>query len=121
MKVGYRIKAYAHDRLKWVVRGKENGKWVRKFFESKGAAKTFAQIKNTELLNQGTEGASFPTALRVMAQHEQDRLQPYGKTIRDAVDYYIKHLDATTHSVMLQQAKEELIAKTLIPSTTSFR
>ena len=110
VKSGYRIKSYAHDRLKWVVRGKENGKWARKFFETKKEAETYAQIKNTELLNQGTEGASFPTALRVMAQHEQDRLKPYGKTIKDAVDYYIKHLEATTRSVLLQQAKEELIA-----------
>ena len=48
-----RIKPYAHDRLKWIVRGKENGKWVRKCFEKKAEAETFAQIKNTELLNQG--------------------------------------------------------------------
>ncbi|MEI8341630.1 MAG: hypothetical protein WCH43_08870, partial [Verrucomicrobiota bacterium] len=59
MKFGYRIRPYAHDRLKWVVRGKENGKWVRKFFETKGEAETFAQVKNTELANQGTEGASL--------------------------------------------------------------
>src|ERR1035441_10625066 len=109
MKSSYRIKPYAHDRLKWVVRGKENGKWVRKFFEKKTEAETFAQIKNTELSNQGMEGASFPTRLRVMAQREQERLQPYSKTLTDAVDFYLKHLEATTRSVPLRQAMNELI------------
>ena len=110
MKNAYRIAPYAHDRLKWVVRGKENGKYVRKYFEKKAEAETFAQIKNTELLNQGTEGASFPTWLRVMAQRQQDRLQPYGKTLADAVDFYLKHLEATTRSVSIHQAMTELIA-----------
>ena len=95
MKPGYRVKPYNHERLKWVVRGKENGKWVRKFFEKKEEAKTYAETKNIELQNQGTEGASFPTKLRVMAQREQERLEPYGKTLTDAVDYYVKHLEST--------------------------
>lgn len=109
MKNSYRIRPYAHERLKWVVRGKENGKWIRKFFEKKFEAETFAQFKNTELSNQGTEGASFPTALRVMAQAAAATLQPYGKTIRDAVDFYRTHLDAVANSVSLEAAINELI------------
>src|ERR1700677_674203 len=110
MKAGYRIKPYAHERLKWVVRGKENGKWVRKYFEKKLDAETFAQQKNTELLNQGMEGVSFPSWLRVMAQREQGRLQPYNKTLTDAVDFYLKHLEGTTRSVSIAQGMTELIA-----------
>jgi hypothetical protein len=36
MKNGFRVKAYKHPRLKFVVRGKVAGKWQRKYFETKG-------------------------------------------------------------------------------------
>ena len=97
----YRIKPYSHPRLKWVVRGKENGKWARKYFEKKAEAETYAQIKNTELLNQGMEGMSFPAALRVMTLECEKRLAEFGKTIRDATDFYIPHLLRSQKAVSL--------------------
>jgi hypothetical protein len=35
MKAGYRIKPLKHPRFKWVVRAKESGKWVRRYFVKK--------------------------------------------------------------------------------------
>ena len=114
MKPAYRIRAYSHERLKWVVRGKENGKWVRKYFETKAEATTYAQIKNTDVLNLGTQGAEFPLALRVMALEGENRLKPFGKTIQDAVNFYLPHLErqsrATTVQALVQQAKQAKIA-----------
>ena len=109
-KAAYRAKPYTHPRLKWVVRTKVTGNWKRKFFQTKGEADTYVQQKETELLNSGIEGATFPTHLRVMAQREDARLRPFGKTIADAVDFYIQHLEATTKSVSLSQAMTEVIA-----------
>jgi integrase len=110
MKKGYTIKPYAHDRLKWVVRGKERGKYVRKFFETRGEAETYAQQKNIELVNLGLEGAAFPIELRVMAQEAARELEPFGKTIRDAKDFFIQHLLRTKKSVPLVGVIDEVIA-----------
>ena len=108
-KAPFRIKTYKHPRLKFVVRSKLTGKWKRKFFETKSKAETYVRLKETELLNQGKEGATFPSWLRVMAQEADDRLRPYGRKISDAVDFYVKLLDATTRSVPLTVAMNELI------------
>jgi integrase len=105
----YRIKEYKHPRLKWVVRSKISGQWVRKFFQTKAEAETYLQQKKIELLNQGREGVQFPSWLRIMAQRGQDILQPFGKTISDAVDFYAKHLEAAQKSASLSQAATELI------------
>jgi len=109
MKANYRIKPYAHDRLKWVVRGKERGKYVRKYFEKKADAETYAQIKNTEVLNHGMEGVSFPAALRVMALECENRLTEFGNTIRDATDFYIPHLVRAQKAVSLPSVVHEVL------------
>jgi integrase len=108
-KPAYRIKAYKHPRLKYVVRSKIGGKWERKFFWTKGEAQTYVEQKEIELLNQGREGVQFPTRLRVAAQQGQERLQPYEKTISDAVDFYVQHLEATQKSAKVSEALKELI------------
>src|SRR5438132_5027330 len=105
----YRVKGYKHPRLKYVVRSKISGKWERKFFETKAEAETYAQQKEVELLNQGREGVQFPSWLRMEAQQGQEQLQPHGKTISDAVDFYVRHLEATQRSAKVSQALDELI------------
>ena len=112
MRNGYRVKSYKHKWLKWVVRGKEKGKWARKYFETKGEAETYAQIKNTELRNLGQQGADLPFELRLMAMECQQRLDEFGKSIRDAVDFYIPHLLKTKRAISVNQvAGEVFIAK----------
>ena len=108
-KPAYRIKKYKHPRLKYVVRSKISGKWERKFFETKAEAGTYARQKEIELLNQGREAVQFPSWLRIQAQQGQERLQPHGKTISDAVEFYVKQLEATQKSAKVSQALEELI------------
>jgi integrase len=108
-KPAYRIKKYKHPHLKYVVRSKISGKWERRFFETKAEAQTYAQQKEIELLNQGREGVQFPSWLRIEAQQGQERLQPHGKTISDAVEFYVKYLDATQRSATVSQTLEELI------------
>src|ERR1051325_1694095 len=77
--------------LQYVVNTKEGGKRTRSFFETKKEAETFAQQKNVELLNGGREAAEFPSALRVMAGEAASTLSPFGKTIMDAVNFYLPH------------------------------
>jgi len=74
----FRIKPYKHPKLKWVVRAKIAGKWVRKYFESKDQAETYRSQKNIEVRNQGREAIEFPSWLRVMAERANARLVPFG-------------------------------------------
>ena len=74
--------------LKFLVNYREAGKRKRSFFETKEAAKAFADEQNIKLTNEGREGAEFPTALRVMAQECKDALSKYGKTIKDVFAQY---------------------------------
>src|SRR6266436_8678119 len=96
--------------LKFVVNYREDGKRKRQFFEVKERAKTFADDKSRELINEGREHAEFPAALRVMAQECTDALNGYGKTIKDAADFLIRHLAASAKSCTAVQLVKELVA-----------
>jgi integrase len=95
---------------KWFVEGRENGKRSRKFFKTKAEAKTYADLKNNELLNRGIEHAEFPTALRVMAQDCADALRTFGKTIKDATDFFLANLKASEKSCTAIHLVKELVA-----------
>jgi integrase len=96
--------------LKFMVRSKLSGKWARKFFEREREAKTYVDLKRIELLNHGKEGVMFPSELRVMAQRADEKLKPFGKTISDAVDHFLKYLFTESRSVSVRQAVDEVIA-----------
>src|SRR5215469_16689134 len=81
--------------LKFVVNYREAGKRKRSFFETEAHAKSFATLKNVELMKNGIEHAEFPTSLRIMAQNAAELLRPFGKTIIDAAKYYAGHLQAS--------------------------
>jgi integrase len=109
MMKGYRIKPYTHPRLKWLVRGKESGNWVRRFFATKAEAETFAEQKNIELLNLGIQGAEFPIELRAMAQEAARELGAFGKTIREAKDFFIAHLLRVQNAASLSKVVDEVL------------
>jgi integrase len=107
-----RVKIYSdvnRPHLKFVVNYREAGQRKRRFFEAKEPAKTFAALKNIELQRNGTEHAEFPTALRVMAQNAVEQLKPFGKTIADAVSFYLPHLQASNRSCTFAELLAELL------------
>jgi integrase len=107
----FQVRKYKHPRLKFVVNYREAGKRKRSFFEKKEDAKTFAKTKKTDLENSGRDGAEFPTSLRIMAQECAERLREYGKTIRDATDFFTAHLKASERSITAAALVPQLIAK----------
>ena len=97
MRNGFRIKSYNDSQrptLRYVVNFKKEGRRSRRFFVTKREAETFIDQKKVEMLNGGNEAAQFPTALRVMRGEAAQLLTPYGKTILDAVNFYLPHLKA---------------------------
>jgi integrase len=93
-----RVRKYRDSKrphLKFVVNYREADKRTRTFFETKLEAETFALNRNIELQNSG---------------NAIEQLQPFGKTISDAVQYYIAHLKATEKSCSVTQLVDELVA-----------
>ena len=84
--------------LHWVVIGRVNGKRQRSFFESEREAKTFAHLRNTELVQYGADSLQTPTWLRLMASDCQNQLAPFKKTIQDATSFYVRHLEQCSRS-----------------------
>jgi integrase len=94
----YRARPYRDENrshLKFVVNYRQNGKRARSFFESEKAAKTFAQLKNNGLLIGETEGAK--------------QLAAFGKTIADAIAFYLPHLHATNRTRTFRELAAELL------------
>src|SRR5215831_1960887 len=89
----YHDKQRSH--LRFVVNYKRNGKRARSFFESKKVAQTFAQLKNNELLIGETEGAK--------------QLAAYGKTIADAIAFYMPHLQASNRTCAFRKLVDDLL------------
>src|SRR5207249_1644429 len=94
----YRVRPY-HDKerpqLKFVVNYRKNGKRARSFFESEKIAKTFAQLKNNERLIGETDGAK--------------QLAAFGKTIADAIEFYLPHLHASNRTCTFRELIGELL------------
>src|SRR6184192_2458669 len=81
--------------LKFVVNYRKNGKRAREFFETKKAAASFAQLKNNELLIGETAGAK--------------QLAAFGKTIADAIEFYLPHLQANNRACTVRALIDELL------------
>jgi integrase len=96
--------------LKFVVNYREAGKRKRTYFETRDAAQSFAAFKEKEREQDGIKHAEFPTALRIMAQNAVQVLQPFGKTIDDAVRHYASHLQASARSCSAEQLVSEFVA-----------
>jgi integrase len=118
MKAPYRLKPYndnGRPHLKFVINFKEKDqatgqtKRARRFFETKIDAKTFLEKENIRHLNEGKEGAEFPSWLRVMASDCNALLTPFGKTLRDATDHYLTFLRALSKSCNVADLVAELL------------
>jgi integrase len=96
--------------LKKQVRCKVAGKWVRRFFKNEREAKTYVDLRRIALRNEGEQGLMLPAEIRVAAIRAHEQLEPFGKTIDDAVKYYLAHLRTERGSVPVRQAVDELIA-----------
>jgi len=106
-----RVRRYNHsDSLKWVVGWRENGKRKRTFFETEQSGVVWAEQKQIELGNHGIKALTMPDELRVMAISGAERLRPYGKTVGDAVQHFIKHLEAVKRSCTVAELIEKFVA-----------
>jgi integrase/recombinase XerD len=106
----YKVKlCNSHPRYKFIVDGSIRGKRERKYFSTEAEAKSFAHLRNTELLNKGIEGMDFPAWLRVMAQECHNKLSEHGATIDDATRHYLAYAAQRKASCTLRDLIPQLI------------
>ncbi len=110
MRKRFQVRKYKHPRLKFVVNYREAGKRKRSFFETREQANAFAAFKNAQLRKFGVEGAEFSSRLREMAQECAERLSAYGKTLKEATDFYVARLKASERSITAAALVDQLIA-----------
>jgi len=67
-------------------------------------AEEHARLRNIELRNAGLELASVSSELRAEAKLCQQRLDPLGANLSQAVDFYLAHHDVRSKSVLLPVA-----------------
>lgn len=122
----YQVFPSAEGRYKFVVRGRLSGKYARKYFKTRTDAETWAEIKNTEALNQGIEHVDFSTSLRLQAQRAEHLLKPYNVSLLDAVKIALPIIKTRQHSVQLKKALDGFLEdyrlhggpKTAVPSVS---
>jgi integrase len=96
--------------LKKQVRCKVGGKWVKRFFKNEREAKTYVDLRRIELRIEGEQGLMLPAEIRVEAIRAHEQLTPFGKTIGEAVEFYLAHVRTERGSIPVRQAVDELIA-----------
>ena len=106
------MKATKQEGYRWVVNCTIGGKRHRKFFRhgEKEQAEAYAKSLTTEAENLATKDAAL------LAGNEQlpdvawalRKLDPYGKTLRDAVEYYVGHLEANERSCSVAELVEQV-------------
>ncbi len=104
----------SHPRYKFQTVLYHGGKRVdQKYFKTKGEANTKADEFRTQLINSGVHAAATITSLdQSLIVEAGQRLAPYGKTLRDALDHYLTHLGRTAKSINIRDLADHfLLAK----------
>ena len=104
-----KVKVGNRQRL-WCVTWPKIGKGRnRQFFKDKTEAETVLQQKLVEQENYGTAGTSFNERQRAEYLECTEKLQPFGMTIRDAVNFYLPHLHATKRTCTAAELVDEIL------------
>ena len=82
---------------------------MRRFFREKNEAETHMQLCRVQQENFGTAALSISDDLRVEAVECERKLKAFGKTLRDATDFYVSHLKAVSISRTVSETVAELL------------
>lgn len=94
----------------WKVQGTApDGQRIRRFFPTKAEAEAFADDSNTETTNVGWVAMGLADSQRTEAAMCFEKLASSGRTLTEAVDFYLAHLEQTERSVTVSDAVEELL------------
>jgi integrase len=96
---------------KFVVEGlRVAGKRTRKFFRTQRDAAAWLRKTQARMKKEGEVAIHMPERLRIDALACAAKLKPYGKTITDATDHYLAHLEMVSRSCTVQALIVEFMA-----------
>jgi integrase len=105
------IKTRVNGVLFWrVTVPKLGGGRERKTFRERQDAQTFFDTAKIQQENYGTAALSISDGLRVEATECSRKLALHGKSLRDATEFYLAHLNAVTNSRKVTDVISELMA-----------
>ncbi len=81
----------------------------RQAFKQKIDAQTFLKQKLAEQQDYGIAGSDFSMRQRAEYLECADQLAPFNATLREAVNFYLPHLEATNRSCTAKQLVDEMI------------
>jgi len=95
----------------WAIDGlpRVNGKRQRRFFRNKDAAERELATVKKKLRKEGEKALLIPDGLRIEALDCRDRLKPYNASLKDAVTFFISHIEARKKSCPVQAATDEYL------------
>jgi len=103
-KVKYETGAHAY-----MLDARIGGTGPRLFYRSRQEAEAKAQQLRIERKNQGADAVQFPERLRTEAIECSEKLAPFKKTLRDAVNFYLPHLLAENRTCTINELVDQLI------------
>mgnify|MGYP000589653702 CR=1 FL=1 len=105
-------RAYTSGKKSWGVDcGKIKGKRHRRFFPSKGEAKTYADQILTARRNYGAQAFALTEVQRLQAVEAFSKLKGSGVSLAEVVDSYLKRFDPKVGPVPVGQVIDELLKK----------
>src|SRR6516164_3289739 len=87
---------------------KVNGKRQRLFFEDEKSAKAKLKELAKKTRKEGEDALALSHDFRVLAAKCSERLEPFGKTLWDATEFYVEHLERTKDSVFVSVVAAEI-------------
>jgi hypothetical protein len=97
-----RPSSFAKNGCRWFITGYPEGKRKKFWFKTEKEANISANERNAEITATGTQD-QLPYILRITALEGAKELEPFGKTLADAVSFYLNHLKRTTASISVAE------------------
>jgi hypothetical protein len=107
-----RIVEYRHSATaKYVIEGvRVNGKRKRYFFKTKSDAEQELIRLKIKQRKEGENALSLSDSVRVVALEYSEKLKPFGKTIQDACEFYLRYLRDAQRSISVSDLIAEYLA-----------
>jgi len=106
-----RIVEYRHSATaKYCIEGlRVNGKRKRLFFSTRDSAERELQRLKIKQRREGETALAIPDSLRIMASECADKLKPFGKTLVDATEFFLKQLGDEQRSITVSELMTEFL------------
>jgi integrase len=92
-------KAKENGNRRWYIIGRPTGKRIRAWFETKEQAEAEATERNLKMRKLGETAVTLDHDLLSAATEAATLLRPYGKSLREAVAFYVRYLQALSASI----------------------